>query len=148
MIIAGVDIGKRGGIARIVDGQVFVDPLPFDSDNALDVNVYADLLRSVDLIYIEEPFIPGGMANKGTKVAITDYGQLLGIAKLTCPKVVTVTARQWKHYFKLSKDKQESIDMAKKMYPNVNLLRTKRSKKECDGMAEAILIARYAMACL
>ena len=39
--------------------------------------------------------------------------------------------------------KKFAIKRAKEIYPSINLLPTKRSRKERDGMAEAALIALY-----
>ena len=143
MIIVGVDIGKKGGIAKLVGGSVFVEPLPFDKENELIVRQLANQFARVDIAFIEQPYIPHGMANKGTMTAVTDYGQILAMAKYMCSDVRIVPPRVWKRALGLSKDKQESIDMAKELFPRINLLRTERSRKECDGLAESILIAHY-----
>ena len=41
-------------------------------------------------------------------------------------------------------DKQDSITVCKRLFPDANLFRTDKCKKEHDGMAEALLMAEYA----
>ena len=55
-----------------------------------------------------------------------------------------ITPQKWKKEFGLTADKAKSVDVCKRLYPGVSLLRTERSKKEDDGMAEALLMATYA----
>jgi hypothetical protein len=45
--------------------------------------------------------------------------------------------------FRLNSDKENSIEVCKKLFPQVNLLATPRCKKEHDGIAEALLMAEY-----
>ena len=55
-----------------------------------------------------------------------------------------ITPQKWKKEFGLNADKANSIDVCKRLYPGVNLLRTERSRKEDDNCAEAVLLATYA----
>lgn len=137
-----IDIGVKGGLSMNINGDIFTKPLPYD-DGELVISTLCTYLNNADVVAIEQPYIPGGMANKGTQKAITDYGQILGIAKMHSDHVYSVHPRKWKSHMGLSKDKQESIDMAEKLYPGINLLRTERSRKKCDGMAESLLILHY-----
>ena len=43
----------------------------------------------------------------------------------------------------VTSDKNTSIDLCKRLFPDINLLATPRSRKPHDGMAEALLIAEY-----
>lgn len=54
-----------------------------------------------------------------------------------------VTPQKWKRHFSLGSDKGQSIEIAQKLFPNVSLMATPKSKKPSDGMAEALLIAQY-----
>ena len=51
--------------------------------------------------------------------------------------------QKWKKEFSVTSDKNTSIEVAKRLFPNVNLKATARCKKDHDGMAEALLIAEY-----
>ena len=72
-----------------------------------------------------------------------NYGWIRGVMDKANIKIIDVSPQKWKGYFHLSGNKEESIELCKKLYPNVNLFRTERCKKEHDGIAEAILIGRY-----
>ena len=50
----------------------------------------------------------------------------------------------WKKEFGLNGNKQKSIEVCRKLFPDVSLLPTSRCKKSHDGMAEALLMAEYA----
>lgn len=55
-----------------------------------------------------------------------------------------VDPRRWKKEFALDSDKKKSIAECKKLFPDVSLLATSRSRVDSDGMAEALLMAEYA----
>lgn len=55
-----------------------------------------------------------------------------------------VTPKMWKSEYGLNSDKAKSVEVCRRLFPNVNLKRTERCKKDHDGMAEALLMAEYA----
>jgi crossover junction endodeoxyribonuclease RuvC len=55
-----------------------------------------------------------------------------------------IPPQTWKKEFGLNSDKAKSIEVCKRLFPDVNLLPTEKCKKESDGMAEACLMALYA----
>ena len=55
-----------------------------------------------------------------------------------------VPPKKWKKEYSLGNDKNQSIAVCKKLFPNVDLLPTARCTKDSDGMAEALLLALYA----
>lgn len=55
-----------------------------------------------------------------------------------------VTPQKWKKEFQITGDKNSSIAVCKRLFPNVSLRRTDRCKKDHDGIAEALLMAEYA----
>ena len=72
-----------------------------------------------------------------------NFGYIRGVLEDNRINYVLVSPQKWKKYFGLNKDKQLSIDICKEIFPNVNLFRTPRCKKESDGMAESLLLAEY-----
>ena len=52
--------------------------------------------------------------------------------------------QKWKKEFSVTKDKNTSIEVCKRLFPDVSLKRTENSKKDDDGFAEALLMAEYA----
>ena len=55
-----------------------------------------------------------------------------------------VTPQRWKKEFTLHNSKQSSIDVCKRLFPDVDLRPTGRCRKDSDGMAEALLMAEFA----
>lgn len=58
-----------------------------------------------------------------------------------------VRPQKWKKHFKVSADKDTVIEVCKRLYPQVSLKATSRSRNDHDGMAEAVLIGRYFLDC-
>ncbi|MBR4856556.1 MAG: hypothetical protein IKU94_08035 [Bacteroidaceae bacterium] len=73
------------------------------------------------------------------------YGWLLGMLDSIGIPYQPITPQKWKKEFGLTSDKAQSVEVCKRLYPDVNLLRTERSRKEDDNCAEAVLLATYAM---
>ena len=89
----------------------------------------------------------GAMPGQGV-VSMFNFGHNLGLIEglLQANKIPyqLVPPQTWKKEFSLTGDKQKSIEVCKKLFPDISLLATPRSRKESDGMAEALLMAEYA----
>ena len=144
MVYIGIDPGKSGAMACIFeDGEVEVYPF----DNFL----YKTALHAVSAIgsnnvrcCIERVnAMPGqgvtSMFNFGL-----NYGWLLGQLDAYDIPYETVLPKKWKAEFGLTGDKTNSVEVCKRLFPKVSLLRTERCKKDDDGKAEALLMAEYA----
>lgn len=70
-------------------------------------------------------------------------GYIEGVLKTKGIPFDLISPQKWKKQYDLHSDKEKSIAVCKELFPDVNLLRTSRCKKESDGMAEALLIANY-----
>lgn len=70
-------------------------------------------------------------------------GYIEGVLKAKNIPFELVSPQKWKKKYELHSDKEQSIAKCKELFPDINLLRTPRCKKESDGMAEALLIANY-----
>jgi hypothetical protein len=55
-----------------------------------------------------------------------------------------IRPQKWKKEFSITGDKNSSIAVCKRLFPDVSLLRTERSRKDDDNLAEALLMAEYA----
>lgn len=66
----------------------------------------------------------------------------LGVLRAVLPFPVMVTPQEWKKFYRLSKDKSASLDMARRLYP-VAAPFLKRGKDH--NRAEALLIAHWAL---
>lgn len=137
----GIDPGKSGAIAVIYpDGSVYAKP--FDAEE------YIKLLKELKL----RPAVcclekVGAMPGQGV-VSMFNFGHNLGFIEgllqaYSIPYQL-VPPQTWKKEFSLSSEKAKSIEVCQKLFPEVSLLATKRSRKPNDGIAEAILMAEYA----
>lgn len=77
----------------------------------------------------------------------TGYGLIRGICVGMCVPYVLVHPRTWQRvmFAGLSRrdTKSQSVLVAQRMFPLIDLRATQRSKKPHDGMSDALLIAAY-----
>ena len=57
-----------------------------------------------------------------------------------------VRPRVWKKDFSLNDSKQQSTEACRRLFPDIGnrMRRTEKSRKDDDGIAEALLMAEYA----
>lgn len=146
MIYIGIDPGKNGGIALITttnDKLVNVIVNVFDEFTLL--NVLTELKDSYCCKCVVEKV--GAMPHQGV-VSMFNFGQnfgfIQGVLKAYKIPFELVPPQKWKKEFSVTSDKNTSIEVCKRLFPNVNLKATPRCKKDHDGMAEALLMAEYA----
>lgn len=137
MEFVGIDPGKKGGIA-IIDGKD-IKAEPFSE--AGFVNILSNIK---DGFCVVEKV--GAMPGQGV-VSMFSFGQNFGFIQgvLQAYKIPyeLVTPQKWKKEFSVTKDKNTSIEVVKRLFPDANLKASERSRKDHDGMAEALLMAEY-----
>jgi len=169
MAYIGIDPGKNGGIAIIRNDSIRVFAMPTDSGE-LDVQaitkIFLDEKESGEPVccYLEDVHSIFGMS-AGSNF---QFGRVLGIIEgvLGATGIVyaKVTPKVWQKEIwscvtpianptgKLLKSglphvkidtKGTSLMAAQKLFPDVNLLATTRSKIPHDGIVDALLIAEY-----
>lgn len=155
--ILGIDPGQKGGCALIKNGEL-MELYPFTRDRFENVLLLKNILdKDYPNLHV---IVEEGHAFRGQGVnSVFSFGFFHGmIYGIFCSKapVVYVRPRDWQKFHGLNKKrktknrnvwrrerKKMSIQKAKELYPNwANKI------KNHDGMAEAILIARYGMALL
>ena len=143
MIYIGVDPGKKGGYAFVDDAGART--YPWDDQRFIeDLRVHANSAEKC-IAAVEKV---GAMPGQGT-VSMFSFGQSYGfilgaLAAFGIPYQL-VPPRKWKaEYGLLNTTKEDSVKVAKRLFPEVDLLPTPRCRKESDGMAEALLLALYA----
>ena len=140
-MIIGIDVGQKGGICCMSYSGIQLVPY---SDEALNkLATWCSLQDESTIAYVEQVH---AMPNQGVTSMFNfgkSFGYILGVSDACNIETKLVSPQKWKKEFNLDSDKQKSIDTAKKLFPDVNLFRTNRCKKEHDGMAEALLIAEY-----
>lgn len=144
MIYIGIDPGKDGAMALIDPEQGIEQIFPFDR------KVYADALSEIS--YFPRECIcclerVGAMPGQGVTSMFKfgeNFGFIQGLLTAYSIPYELVTPQRWKKVFGVTKDKNSSIDVCKRLFPSVKLRRTNRCKADHDGMAEALLMAEYA----
>jgi crossover junction endodeoxyribonuclease RuvC len=148
-ISIGIDPGKDGGIGFIVSGAE--EAFPYSDEVLIHEMRKVHLLKKeygsdVQVRLCLEKV--GAMPKQGV-ASMFNFGKSAGFVEgvlqaFEIPYQL-VPSQTWKKEFSLiGKDKKESVQVCKKLFPGVNLLATPRCKKEHDGMAEALLMAEYA----
>ena len=167
----GVDPGLHGGIATInQEGIVTAIPIPTITTqingkdrttyNHTEVgNIFRELGKQVCFAVLEEqqprPVFykdkQGKVKKQGAtslyttgcgfcllKQALTDFGISHEI----------IPPKDWQKTFGISGNKgntkKQSIEICKRLFPDLSLLPTSKSRKDSDGLADAALIAEFA----
>lgn len=143
MIYIGVDPGKNGGIAVIHNDGDIIHLYPYDEYRLVTIlEIYANI-RNIKCVLEKVNAMPGqgvvSMFNFGQ-----NFGFIQGVLKAYNIPFELVPPQKWKKEFSVTSDKNTSIEVAKRLFPQVNLKATERCKKDHDGMAEALLMAEYA----
>ena len=142
MIHIGIDPGKHGGYAVIDDCSARVYPWD-DTYFVSDMN--GVMSRGESVVAAVEKV--GAMPGQGT-VSMFNFGKSAGYIEgvLTALGIgyQLVPPARWKKEFSLiGKDKKASVEVCRKLFPEVDLKRTERCRTESDGKAESLLIAEW-----
>lgn len=150
MIWIGIDPGKKGGYAMIVDDPKcsYVKAFPWDDA------AFVEEMRRIGL-RLENPTgcvvaaveQVNAMPGQGVTSMFSfgkSYGFILGTLSALNIPFQTVRPHEWKKAFGLNSDKTKSIEVCHRLFPEIELKRTERCRTESDGLAESALIALYA----
>lgn len=144
MIWIGCDPGKSGAYAWIWDGNATAHPWDdtyFIQDLRILKTTGEPLMACVEKV--------GAMTGQGV-VSMFNFGKSAGyiegvLSALEIPYQL-VSPPKWKKEFSLiGKDKQASIETCHKLFPELDLRRTERCRTDDHNLAEAVLMATYAM---
>ena len=142
MIYIGIDVGKKGGVAIIFEDGVCAYPWDdgrFIQTMDIVANMDSDCVACVEQVH--------AMPKQGVSSTFA-FGKAAGFIEgvLVAHRIPfqLVPPQKWKKEYSLGNDKNQSIAVCKKLFPNVDLLPTARCTKNSDGMAEALLMAEYA----
>lgn len=171
MIIIGVDPGVRGGIATIApSGIVTAIPIPTitiqkngknrTAYNHTEVgNIFRELGKHDCFAVLEEqqprPVYYKDKRGKEKKQGATSlFSTGCGFCLLKQALVdfeishEIIPPKEWQKKIGISggkgNTKTQSIEICKRLFPNLSLLPTPKSRKDSDGLADAALIAEFA----
>ena len=145
-IFIGIDPGKSGGIACIDTESGISYTVPYSDKDLLDMCCNESFGGKTEHIVCCLEKV-SAMPGQGV-VSMFSFGQSVGYIKgvLEAFRIPyqEIIPRKWKGEFGLSSEKAASAEVCGKLFPDISLLATPRSKKPHDGMAEALLMAEYA----
>lgn len=73
-----------------------------------------------------------------------NFGWIKGVLELGEIPYQEIRPQQWKKEFSLNSEKAKSIEVCRRLFPDVDLKRTPKCRIPHDGIAEALLMAEYA----
>lgn len=149
MIYIGIDPGKTGAIA-------ILDRCPVLGDTARVIDVHTDNWPQPVLdtwLHSREPAedllcvigeLPDGRPGRGVSKFTFNAGRLLGYWDGRARVVHTVAASVWTSAMGVGRDKGESLELARKLFPALAPL---LARKKDHNRAQALLIAEYGRRC-
>lgn len=149
----GIDPGKTGGLALIEDETVMsVMPMPETArELARTLADWRDEARDNSILLMTYVEKAQAMPKNGS-VSMFNYGQhmgeIIGILTTLEMSFILVPPATWSKKMHAgvtaSPDtKKRSRIAVERLYPDLKLLATERSKKPHEGMVDAVLIAAY-----
>lgn len=141
MTYIGIDPGKKGAFAIIAEKTVSV--FPYEEDSFVDQMSWLygipDCICALEKVH--------SMPKQGVSSTFSfgeNFGFIQGVLKAFSIPFELVPPQKWKREFSVTAEKKTSIEACMRRFPMVKLRRTPDSKRNDDGMAEALLIAEYA----
>lgn len=143
MIYVGIDPGKVGGYAWIWDGMATTRPW----DDTFFIQDMQCLLATHDGVMAAVEKV-GARPGQGT-VSMFHFGESVGfingVLRALGMPFQTVPPNVWKRdYSLIGKDKKSSIEVCRRLFPDVDLKRTEKCRTDSDGKADSLLLAEYA----
>jgi len=144
----GIDVGNNGAISLIVDGVLErVEDMPIveirrgkTTKRQVSAQALVGIIKEMNPTHAAVEKV-SSMPNQGVSSTFA-FGRAVGVISAVCEltryNVHLVTPQRWKKHFHLTADKNESLDMARYLWPEAKL----KLKKDINK-AEALLIAEY-----
>lgn len=162
MITIGIDPGQKGGIVAITDNRKVIvsEVMPTIGGKEIDAPGLREILYSLKCQATEQnvpitAFLEKVRARPGQGVvSMFTFGRGLGIvegviAGLQIPSQQVIPGTWVKEMHEgldlRLNPKARSLLVVRRLYPNLNLLATTKSKNMHDGLIDAALIATYGM---
>lgn len=142
-VFCGFDPGRDGAAAFLWNGESLV--VPFDKADYIQTLLSFQHKGFKVRAVVEHV---GAMPGQGVTSCFSfgeSFGWLQGVLDAIGASYELVRPAKWKKEFSCTSDKNTSIAVAKRLFPGVSLRRTERCTKDHDGMAEALLLATYAL---
>lgn len=143
-IFIGIDPGQSGAMA-VIDGE-YASAVTFSESAYLNTLRGLDARRAIGCSMFAIVEHVGPMPKQGVTSTFKfgqNFGWIQGMLYAMNIPFELVRPQKWKKMFSCTSDKNTSISVAQRLFPNVPLFATPRCRKPHDGMAEALLMAEY-----
>lgn len=137
----GIDPGQSGGIAAVLTHTAVVTPMPM-AGKELDVGVIVEWLKWLHELVGEDSTVAciekvHAMPTQGVSSTFKfgkNFGIMIGIIGALNIPLHMVTPNTWKKKILVgtARDKAAAIDYCRRVYPEVNLLATPRSRQSSN----------------
>ena len=146
MILCGIDPGLTGALA-FLDGRKLVElsdmPVAIARKHEIDVLGLVSMLSqhafNCQAIVERQQAMPKQGVTSSFRNG-SSYGALLAVLAVQGWPVTIVSPREWKQAMHCSSDKNQSLEVARRLFPGAAQSLT---RKKDHGRAEALLIAEY-----
>lgn len=148
MIYIGIDPGRKGAWAIIQDGVAPIVTPWNDTFFVSDLHGLMEMARlhCEGVVCALEKV--GAMPHQGVTSMFNfgkSYGFIQGVLTAFGIPYQLVPPGVWKREFSIvQKGKTGSVDVCKRLFPDVSLFPSERCRKESDGMSDALCLAEYA----
>ena len=150
MIYIGVDPGKAGAFAIIDSYRRDPCVYPWDDQSFIEKMKIVTMMQEhgEPAKFVAAVEKVGARPGQGTVSMFSfgqSYGFILGVLSAFGIGYQLVPPATWKREYGILKaGKQGSVEVCKRLFPGVSLKPTERSRKDSDGLADALCICEYA----
>ena len=150
-VFIGRDPGAKGSMAVMTQSPVFVYSwdiklVPWEDDLMSYIAALKAAKSDPNCVLSCALEHVGAMPGQGVTSMFNfgaNFGRIIGVLTTLCVPFELVRPQRWQKEFGISGDKAEHVAACKRLFPNVSLLRTVRSRKDDDGHADALLLAEW-----
>lgn len=141
MYYIGIDPGKGGALAIIDEAGKVCGIFPFNE--IAYVSICYQFKGKCKCVLEKVSARPGQGVTSMFSFG-ENYGYIKGVLEANDIPYELVHPQKWKKEFSVTSDKNTSIRVARRLFPDADFRRSERCRKDDDGMAEALLMAEYA----
>lgn len=142
MYYLGIDVGKSGAFAILKDHEIQTYG-KFEPKAFINACYWLSRQQEKTVCAIEKV---GSMPHQGLVSTFTfgeNFGWLKGVLEALEIPYQEIRPQTWKKEFGLNSKKEDSISVARQLFPDANLV-PEGHRKEDHNLAEALLLACYA----
>lgn len=165
-IRVGIDPGKKGALVEIIDGEVTKKCATPLIGNEYDIASMNELISAYTgkkdvMILLEDVHSLGGVSAAANASLMENKGVWIGLLMANKVPFTLVTPKEWQSFCwygveKVLKEKKSDKDRnitdtkatsrnaAAKLYPDVDLRKSKRATLTDEGLVDSLLMAHYA----